>query len=143
MTTAFARVLGAVEAAIKQGGVQGEIFRSRVRPISRQFSSAIVLRLVVAEVEQSVGQGADSLWSVQLEVDCYVRSTPAVAADDALDELLEAVVAALMADQTLAGVVAAMRPAGVSWDFDVDAEQTACATVTFIVQQFTAAASLV
>jgi hypothetical protein len=142
MTTAFARALGAAEEAIRAAGVAAEVYRTRIRPISRQTTSAVVLRLAAAEIDQSVGMGAHSLWGVQLEIDCYARATTAVASDDAVDALLEAVVAALMSDQTLGGVIGAMRLAGVSWDFDVDGEQTACATVTFIVQQFTPAASL-
>jgi hypothetical protein len=64
-------------------------------------------------------------------VECYQRSTVATAPDQAVDALLEAVYARLMADPTLGGVVLSLQPQSINWDFDADGEQTTCATLTF------------
>jgi len=39
-----------------------------------------------------------------------------------------------MADQTLTGAVRSLTPVSLSYDFDVDAEPTVCATFSFLVR---------
>ena len=39
-----------------------------------------------------------------------------------------------MADPTLAGAAARIDPVSLAYDFDVDGEQTACATIVFSIR---------
>lgn len=141
-TTAFARAVKAAQTQLELAAVSANIFRNRARVVPADMATAVVVRPGNAEAVSSVGMGADWQWQTLLVLECYARKTAQSDVDEAVDVLLLAATNAIVADRTLGGVVADLAPAGVHWDFDVDGEKTACATVTFIVQQFTAAAFL-
>lgn len=144
MTTAFAQVLGAMQAALQAAAaVSPNVFRARARVVPQQMATAIVVRPAQAERDASVGQGAMALWLTVVAVDCYARGSAASPVDTAVDALMGAAVQRLMQDQSLGGLVGSIDPQAVTWDFDVDGEQTACATVTFYVRHATASASFV
>lgn len=140
--TAFASVIGAMQAALQAApAVSSNVFRARARVVPQQMATAIVVRPAQAERDASVGQGAMALWLTAVALDCYARGTASNPVDVAVDELMGAAVQRLMQDPSLGGLVGSIDPQGVSWDFDVDGEQTACVTVTFYVRHATAAAS--
>jgi len=141
-TTAFARAVKAAQQQLEVAAVSANIFRNRSRVVPKDMATAVVLRASQAEGQTPAGMGASSQWQLVLAMECYARARVAMDVEDALDALLLAATDAITADRTLGGVVADIAPAGVHWDFDVDGEKTACATVTFIVHQFTAGASL-
>lgn len=140
--TAFARAVKAVLQQLEAAAVSVHVFRNRSRVVPRDMATAVVVRSSQAEGETPAGMGSSSQWQLVLAVECYARACAGVDMEDALDALLLGVTEAVAADRTLGQVVADIAPVGVHWDFDVDGEKTGCATVTFIVQQFTAAASL-
>lgn len=133
MTTLIATVTTAVVASLTSGTpVCAQIARVRLRPVAQASAQAIVVRPAGADVlEQALSPGYPVSWVVTLAVECYQRAAPGVAPDVAVDALLEAAYARLMADPTLGGVLLALQPQSVALDFDVDAEQTACATLVF------------
>lgn len=123
----------AVLAALQSGTpVCAQIDRVRLRPIAKASAQAVVVRPAGADVlEQALSPGYPVSWVVALAVECYQRAAAGVAPDVAVDALLEAVYARLMADPTLGGVLLSLQPQSVALDFDADAEQTACATLVF------------
>lgn len=141
--TKFAQVLGAMQSSLQAAApVSPNVFRARARVVPQQMATAIVVRPAQAERDASVGQGAFAVWLTAVAVDCYARGSAASPVDMAVDELMGAAVQRLMQDPSLGGLVGSIDPQAVTWDFDVDGEQTACATVTFYVRHATAAASL-
>lgn len=142
MTTAFASIVGAVVAALQAApAVAPQVYRVRLRPIQQGASLACVVRPLAAQVDQSAGNPAPSIWATQVAVECYARATPGQTADEAVDALLEAAAARVLTDPQLAAM-GSLIPAGVSYDFDADGEQLACAVITFQVQHATAYGSL-
>lgn len=141
--TAFARAVKAVQQQLEAAGVSPHIFRNRARVVPKDMATAVVVRTSQAEGQTPAGMGSSSQWQLVVAVECYARARAGLEVEDALDALLAAASGAVVADRTLSGVVADIAPVAVHWEFDVDGEKTACATVTFIVQQFTAAAFLV
>ena len=140
--TAFARAVKAVQQQLLDAAVSPHVFTNRSRVVPKDMVTAVVGRSGQAEGQTPAGACSSNQWQLILAVECYARARVGVEVEDALDELLLAATDAISADRNLGGVVADIAPAGVHWEFDVDGEKTACATVTFIVQQFTAAASL-
>lgn len=141
-STAFARAVKAVQAQLEAAQVSQHIFRNRSRVVPKDMATAVVVRSSQAEGDTPAGMGASNQWQLMLALECYARGRVGMDVEDALDELLLGATHAITADRTLGQVVADIVPVAVHWEFDVDGEKTACATVTFIVQQFTAAASL-
>lgn len=141
-STAFARAVKAAQQQLEAAGVSPHIFRNRARVVPKDMGTAVVVRARQAEGETPAGMGSSSQWQLVLALECYARARVGIDLEDALDELLLAASSAIAEDRTLGQVVADIAPVGVHWEFDVDGEKTACATVTFVVQQFTAAAFL-
>lgn len=139
--TAFAGVIGAMQASLQAyPPISANVFRSRSRVIPRQLVDALVVRPGQAEVERGVGAGAPGIWLTAVVLECYARAGSDV--DERVDALMGSAVQRLQLDTTLGGRVGDISPQGISWDFDVDGEQTACATVTFFVRHATAGNTL-
>jgi hypothetical protein len=81
-------------------------------------------------------------WTTSIAVECYARSTGSTAPDQSVDALLESVYARLMTDPTLGGVVIGLQPQALHYDFDADAEKTACATLVFNARHRASAGTL-
>lgn len=133
MSTLIATVTTAVLASLTSGTpVCSQITRVRLRPLAQNISQSIDVRPVGADVlEQALSPGYPVSWVVTLAVECHQRAAPGVSPDVAVDALLQATYARLMTDPTLGGVLLALQPQSVAFDFDADAEQTACATLVF------------
>lgn len=137
MTSLVSQAVGAIVASLQSGTpVCPRIDRTRLRPWAQNVQQAVVVRPVESEVAEAALQpGWPVSWTTAVAVECYARTTPAVAPDVAVDALVELVYARLMADPTLGGAVLSLGPRHLAFDFDADAEQTACATFTFLVRQ--------
>lgn len=143
MTTAFASVVGALVAQLQAATpVSAHIFRARMRTVPQQFTDAVVVRVQDAQVDPAIGQGTCGIWATSVAVECYARAAAATSPDVAVDALLEAVVTRLMANRSLGGLVGDLVLSAINYDFDVDGESTACATVTFSIRHATAANSI-
>lgn len=133
MTTMFSTIVAAMVAVLNAGTpVAPQVDRVRLRPMAKTTDRAVVVR------PQEAGAGAVALypnqpvsWTSVISVECYARSSAGTAPDVAVDSLLGDVYERLMADPTLGGAVLSLDPKSLTWDFDVDAEQTACATLVF------------
>jgi hypothetical protein len=114
----------------------------RLRPVAQSVALAIAVRPVQSEVQQFLLASMPVSWLTTVSVECYARSGASTPADVAVDVLLESVYSRLMADPTLAGVVVALQPKGISYDFDADGEQSTCASIVFNVMHRSAGANL-
>lgn len=133
MTTMFSATVAAIVVALNAGTpVAPQVDRVRLRPMSNTTDRAVVVRPQDAGASESAYSPNQPVsWTSAISVECYARSSVGTAPDVAVDSLLGDVYARLMADPTLGGVVLSLDPKSVTWDFDVDAEQTACATLVF------------
>ena len=131
MTTAFASIVGAMVAALSAGTpVSPNIFRARLRPIAAQHNTAVVVRLIQPTPTRGPIKGAPVDWLVSVAVECYARSSTTTP-DLAVDALVKAVYGRLMADSSLGGATSDLAEGPISYDFDADGEQTACAMLIF------------
>lgn len=138
MTTAFSAITTAIVAALGAGTpVSPNIYRARLRPMAQQHATAVAVRLQNAFTERFAVANAPVDYDTTMAVECYARSSTTTA-DVAVDALLEAVYARLASDSTLGGLVGDIWVAALNWDFDADAEQTACVTLTYKVLHRTA-----
>ena len=131
MATQFAAIVGAMVTALgTPTAVSGQIYRARMRPLAAQHTNAVVVRLLGSTAEPNAIQGAPFDWLTQITTECYARSTT-TSPDQAADNLWAAVYARLMADTTLAGLVADLRCTQLAYDYDQDADATVCITATW------------
>lgn len=137
MTTLVSTAVAAVIAALNAGTpVATQIARVRLRPMAQAQAQAVVVRPLQSEVpETALNPNLPVSWTSAISVECYARSGVATAPDVAVDSLVEAVYARLMADPTLGGVVVSLQPQSLTWDFDADGEQTTCAAFVFTARQ--------
>lgn len=127
-------VVTAAMAALQ--GVAPVVGRVRLRPLSSTTVTAVVVRPVSSEVFDAPDlTGYPYAWNTLIAVECYARSTSIQAPDASVDALLADVYSRLMTDLTLGGSVITLVPQGLTYDFDVDGEQTVCVTFTFIARQ--------
>lgn len=136
MSTMVANATAAICAALQASpAVASQVARVRMRPLGAATTTAVVVRPQSAEVAART-LGGPLQWVCRIAVECYAKTTTATAPDAAVDALLQAAYARLMADATLAGSVARIEPEAIAYDFDADGESTACATLVFSVTQF-------
>lgn len=143
MATVFAQITGAIVAALAASpAVSAQIHRSRVRPISADWTTAVVVTPQSADLERLAIRGAPINLESQIEVVCFARAVPGQSPDVAVDALLSAVYARLVADPTLGGLALDLAPARISYEFDAEAEQVASVTLALTVQHQAAALTL-
>ncbi|KQR55635.1 hypothetical protein ASF94_04315 [Acidovorax sp. Leaf160] len=119
-------------------GISPQVSRLRLRPIQSGQNTAVVVKPVQTEVGESDMAGLPVEYGSQIGIECYGRATAAETTDVVVDSLAESVIARLLADPTLGGAVSHLRFVGASYDFDIDAEATGCATLIFIARHRTA-----
>lgn len=126
-------VMAAAVAALQAGpAVAAQVERVRLRPLAGAATTAVVVRPVQADRETAaMAFAGPDAWAVRIGVECYARAAAGVAADVALDPVLQAVYARLMADPTLGGVLRGLEPLSLAFDFDADGEKTACGIFIF------------
>lgn len=136
MTTIVASATAAIVAALQASpAVAPQVARVRMRPLGAATTTAVVVRPRMAEAAEQLLSGMPITWACSIDVECYAKTTTATAPDAAVDALLASAYARLMADATLAGAVGLINPVGITYDFDVDGDYTACATLTLQVRQ--------
>lgn len=131
MSTPVAAVVTAMMSALQAPpAIAEQIARVRLRPFSSATTTAVAVRPIDAERdESSLSFSGLSVWAVRVGVECYARST-STTPDLAVDDLLADVHERLMTDPTLSGVVpGGLEPRGISFDFDADGDQFACGTL--------------
>jgi hypothetical protein len=114
------------------------IYRSRVTPISRAESAAIVVEPISDTAEQNTSLPRLD-WSLTVRLAVIVRGT---VPDRIADPVVESMHASLMADLTLGGVAIDVQPVSVSFEM-VDADLPAgVISCDYLVRYRTALASL-
>lgn len=114
MTTKRERVLTAVMTALAgTTGVSTRIYRSRVEPISRGESPAIVVEPISDTAAQNTALPTLD-WSMIVRVSVIVRGA---VPDQLADPIIESLHSKVMADLTLGGYAIDVQPIGVTFNF--------------------------
>ena len=121
MTTKRESILAAVKTALAgTAGVGTRIYRSRVDPLSRGESPAIIIEPVSDTPEQNTSLPTLD-WTLRIRVVVIERSNiPDQAADDTIEDMHSK----LMADLTLGGLAIDIQPAQTSFQL-LEADQPA------------------
>ena len=139
MSPAFASITSAMAAQLSAApAVSAQIHRARMRVLPQGWTTAVVVRPVQAQAQRGEGMGTHIIWTTQMAVECYARSVATVTPDLTVDALLRSAVDRVLSDPTLAGAAGDIGLDAITFDFDVDGESTACATVVLNVRHVTA-----
>jgi len=107
-------ILTAIRAALTgTTGVAARIYRSRVEPISREESPAIVVEPLNDTASQNTALPTLD-WSMTVRVTVIVRGT---IPDQIADPIVQDLHSKLMADLTLGGYAIDIQPVGVTFNF--------------------------
>lgn len=121
MTTRRETILAAVRTALTgTTGVSTRIYRSRVEPMARAESPAIVVEPVSDSAEQNTSLPTLD-WSLTVRVAVIVRGA---IPDQVADPIIESLHSKLMADLTLGGYAIDIQPQSVNFEM-VEADQPA------------------
>ena len=121
MTTKRETILAAVRTALTgTTGVGTRIYRSRVEPLARSESPAIVVEPVNDTAQQNTSLPTLD-WSLTVRVAVIVRG---IVPDQQADPIVESLHSKLMADLTLGGYAIDIQPQGVNFEM-VEADQPA------------------
>jgi len=121
MTTKREQILSAIKTALAgTTGVGTRIYRSRVEPLARQESPAIVIEPVSDTAEQNTALPTLD-WSLVVRVAVIVRGN---VPDQQADATVESMHAKIMADLTLGGYAIDVQPRSVNFEL-VEADQPA------------------
>lgn len=121
MTTKREQILSAIKTALAgTTGVGTRIYRSRVEPLARQESPAIVIEPVSDTAEQNTSLPTLD-WSLVVRVAVIVRGN---VPDQQADATVQSLHGKIMADLTLGGYAIDVQPRSVSFDM-IEADQPA------------------
>jgi hypothetical protein len=121
MTTKRESILTAIAAAlVGTTGVSTRIYRSRVEPITRGESPAIVIEPISDSAQQNTALPTLD-WSLVVRVAVIVRGN---IPDQLADPTIESLHAKMMADLTLGGYAIDVQPQSVNFEL-VEADQPA------------------
>jgi len=121
MTTKRENILVAIRAALTgTTGVSDRIYRSRVEPISRGESPAIVVEPISDTAEQNTSLPTLD-WSLTVRISVIVRGN---VPDQVADPIVQDLHSKLVADLTLGGYSIDIQPQGVNFDL-LEADQPA------------------
>ena len=121
MTTKRESILAAIKTALTDtAGVGTRIYRSRVDPLSRGESPAIIIEPVSDTPEQNTSLPTLD-WTLRIRVVVIERSN---VPDQAADDTIEDMHSKLMADLTLGGLAIDIQPAQTSFQL-LEADQPA------------------
>lgn len=121
MTTRRETILAAVRTALTgTTGVSTRIYRSRVEPMARAESPAIVVEPVSDTAEQNTSLPTLD-WSLTVRVAVIVRGA---IPDQVADPIIESLHGRMMADLTLGGYAIDIQPQSVNFEM-VEADQPA------------------
>jgi hypothetical protein len=139
MSTRRETILTAMRTALTNtAGVGTRIYRSRVEPLARAESPAIVIEPVNDTAEQNTSLPTLD-WSLTVRIAVIVRGA---IPDQLADPIVEDLHSKLMADLTLGGVAMDIRPQSVSFEM-VEADQPAgVISCDYLIRYRTANANL-
>ena len=139
MTTRRENILAQIATALTgTTGVSTRIYRSRVEPLTRGESPALVIEPISDSAEQNTSLPKLD-WSLTVRVSVIVRGA---VPDQQADATVESLHSKMMADLTLSGYAFDVQPVGVSFDL-VEADQPAgIISCDFLVRYRTALADL-
>jgi hypothetical protein len=121
MTTRRETILAAIASTLAgTTGVSTRIYRSRVEPLSRGESPALVIEPISDTAEQNTSLPTLD-WSLTVRIAVIVRGN---VPDQLADPTIESLHAKLMADLTLGGYAIDVQPQGVNFEM-VEADQPA------------------
>jgi len=121
MTTKREQILSAIKTALAgTTGVGTRIYRSRVEPLARQESPAIVIEPVSDTAEQNTALPTLD-WSLVVRVAVIVRGN---VPDQQADATVQSLHGKIMADLTLGGYAIDVQPRSVNFEL-VEADQPA------------------
>lgn len=142
MTFSTATVSDMINRLNEPPAVSAFIGRVRLRAIPADTSTAVVVRPVGSEVTSDALNGYPISWRATYQVECYARAVNGAAPDEAVDSLLAAAYSRILFDPTLGGLAIQLQPQSITYDFDVDGEQTVCAVLSFSALHRTVGATL-
>lgn len=120
MTTRREAILSQIATNLASvGGVAGRVYRSRVEPLARGESPAVVVEPRQDQAQQTVIPRID--WTLNVAVTVIVRSA---VPDQAADSIVASLHAKMMQDQTLGGISQSIEPQGVTFEM-IEADQPA------------------
>lgn len=139
MTTKRESILAAIATAlVGTTGVSTRIYRSRVEPIARGESPAIVIEPISDSAQQNTALPTLD-WSLVVRIAVIVRGN---IPDQLADPTVESLHAKMMADLTLGGYAIDVQPQSVSFEL-VEADQPAgVIACDFLIRYRTEVASL-
>lgn len=113
MTTRREQILSALATSLASvSGVNGRVYRSRVEPIARNESPAVIVEPVQdqAAIPDVLGR---INWRMTVRVTVYVRAN---IPDQAADSIVQSVYAKMMADPTVGGYAMDTHPVSTSFE---------------------------
>lgn len=121
MATKRETILAAIKTALTgTTGVGTRIYRSRVEPMARAESPAIVVEPITDNPVQNTSLPTLD-WTLRVRINVIVRAT---VADEAADPVIESMHSRLMSDLTLGGLAIDIQPAQTTFNF-FEADQPA------------------
>ena len=139
MTTKREQVLTAIRTALTgTTGVGTRIYRSRVEPLTRQESPAIVVEPVSDSAEQNTALPTLD-WSLTVRVAIIVRGD---IPDQVADPIIESAHAKIMADLSLGGYAIDVQPISVTFDLQEADQPAGVIMMDYLVRYRTNVANL-
>lgn len=113
MTTRRETILAALATALAStSGVSGRVYRSRVEPIARNESPAVIVE-PVSDAPVSPDTVGRLTWNLTVRVTVYVRAN---VPDQSADSIVQSVYSKVMADPTLGGAALDIMPGSVGFE---------------------------
>ena len=139
MTTRRESILTTIASSLAgTTGVSTRIYRSRVEPITRGESPAIVVEPISDQANTDVSF-CKTDWTLTVRIAVIVRG---IIPDQQADATIESLHAKVMADQTIGGYAMSIEPRGVQFDM-VEADQPAgVISCDYLIRYRTAVANL-
>jgi hypothetical protein len=120
MTTKREQILSAIATALAStSGVSGRVYRSRVEPLARGESPAVVIEPIIDQADNSVLPKLD--WSLTVRIAVIVRGN---IPDQVADPIIESIHSKLLSDAPLLALVTSIIPTNAAFD-SMEADQPA------------------
>ena len=139
MTSKRESILTAIASALAStSGVSGRVYRSRVEPLARAESPAIVIEPVSDRAEQNTSLPTLD-WSMTVRVVVITRGN---LPDQLADPIIESAHSKIMADLTLGGYAIDVQPLGVDFDLREGDQPSGVISLEYLVRYRTSVANL-
>lgn len=119
MTTKRENILATIKTTLADTtGVDTRIYRSRVEPLSRDESPAIVIEPISDDADQNTSMPTLD-WTLRIRVSVIERAT---IPDQAADDTIESLHSKIMSDLTVGGYAIDVQPVRTEFEF-IEADQ--------------------